>query len=270
MFRQKRKYAGSYGGSRRGGRAGKIGKILLGILIVLLILGGLAAWYLLTPYGPTGEAEQALTAQQQGVTVHTTENWIEFDAAKSTGNSLIFYPGARVKPESYSLFARDLAAAGHSVYIMKFPFNFAFTKANAADAVISSHPDEKFIIGGHSLGGVFASRYAVAHTDRIAGVFFLASYPDQNGNLAELGLPVMSITGSEDGVLQKDKYEASRSLLPADTAYYSVQGGNHGQFGSYGEQKGDQPAKVSAEEQRAQTVNALLSWMKEIPAAGEK
>ncbi|WP_458121506.1 alpha/beta fold hydrolase [Paenibacillus sp. Z6-24] len=270
MFRQKRKYAGSYGGSRRGGRAGKIGKILLGILIVLLILGGLAAWYLLTPYGPTGEAEQALTAQQQGVTVHTTENWIEFDAAKSTGNSLIFYPGARVKPESYSLFARDLAAAGHSVYIMKFPFNFAFTKANAADAVISSHPDEKFIIGGHSLGGIFASRYAVNHQDRIAGVFFLASYPDQNGNLANMGLPVMSITGSEDSVLQKDKYEASRSLLPADTAYYSVRGGNHGQFGSYGEQKGDQPAKVSAEEQRAQTVNALLSWMKEIPAAGKK
>ncbi|WP_322924144.1 alpha/beta fold hydrolase [Paenibacillus campi] len=270
MFRRKTSSFSSYGGTRRKSRARTIGKILLVVLIVLVIAAGAAAWYVLTPYGPTAQAEQAITTPEQGITVQNTDQWIAFTPAKTSKVGVILYQGARVKPEAYSLLANDLAKAGHPVYIMKMPLNFAFFKPDAAQAVLDSHPQQKFVIGGHSLGGVFAAHYAADHKDRIAGVFFLASYPDSDADLGNSGLPVLSITASNDGVLQRDKYEAARTLLPATTVYYSIKGGDHAQFGSYGQQKGDKPAQITEQEQRSQTVNALISWMKDIPATASK
>lgn len=272
MFRRKRNnYLGGYNSGRRGGsRIRTIGKILLAVLIVLVIACGAAAWYVFTPYQPTTQAQQALNATDKGVTVKQSDDWIEFAAAKPTGDSIIFYPGARVKPEAYSLLAQRLATIGHSVYIMKMPFNFAFFKPDAAQAVVDSNPNQTFIIGGHSLGGVFASRYAASHVDRISGVFFLASYPDEKGSLGNSGLPVISITASSDKVLDMSKYQAAREMLPATAIYYDIPAGNHAQFGSYGEQKGDGFAQITADEQLKQTASALLSWMQDIEAAKDK
>lgn len=36
-----------------------------------------------------------------------------------------------------------------------------------------------------------------------------------------------------------------------------IEGGNHAQFGNYGEQKGDTPADISPQEQQSQTVDAI-------------
>ena len=33
------------------------------------------------------------------------------------------------------------------------------------------------------------------------------------------------------------KYQAGRMYLPPDTVYYTIEGGNHAQFGDYGHQK---------------------------------
>ena len=46
-----------------------------------------------------------------------------------------------------------------------------------------------------------------------------------------------------------------------------IEGGNHAQFGNYCPQKGDLPAAISAEEQQAQTVEAIQSFLEEM---GEK
>ena len=40
-----------------------------------------------------------------------------------------------------------------------------------------------------------------------------------------------------------------------------IEGGNHAQFGNYGPQKGDLPATISAEEQQAQTVEAISDFI---------
>lgn len=40
-----------------------------------------------------------------------------------------------------------------------------------------------------------------------------------------------------------------------------IEGGNHAQFGNYGEQKSDHAAKISREEQQAQTAEAILNMM---------
>lgn len=57
------------------------------------------------------------------------------------------------------------------------------------------------------------------------------------------------------------KYQAGRMYLPPDTVYYTVEGGNHAQFGDYGHQKGDGEPSISEEDQLKQTVKTLLSWL---------
>ena len=66
---------------------------------------------------------------------------------------------------------------------------------------------------------------------------------------------------SEDGVLNRKKYEADRTNLPQDTTETVIDGGCHAGFGSYGAQKGDGTPAISAEEQQQQTADALAAWM---------
>ena len=66
---------------------------------------------------------------------------------------------------------------------------------------------------------------------------------------------------SEDGVLNRKKYEADRTNLPQDTTETVIDGGCHAGFGSYGAQKGDGAPVISAEEQQQQTADALAAWM---------
>ena len=66
---------------------------------------------------------------------------------------------------------------------------------------------------------------------------------------------------SEDGVLNREKYEADRANLPQDTTETIIDGGCHAGFGSYGAQKGDGAPVISAEEQQRQTADALAAWI---------
>ncbi|OME92306.1 hypothetical protein BK123_17030 [Paenibacillus lautus] len=148
------------------------------------------------------------------------------------------------------------------MYITKMPLNLAMFGGNRAESFLAEHPGETYVIGGHSLGGVFASRYAAAHTDQIKGVFYLASYADDGGRLDGTNLSALQLTGSNDGVLNWEAWEKAKTNLPKNTTFVSIKGGNHGQFGSYGMQKGDSAPKVTGQEQLQQVVQALKEWMK--------
>ena len=87
----------------------------------------------------------------------------------------------------------------------------------------------------------------------------LAAY--STADLTDSGLRVYSTYGSEDGVLNCEKYEADRINLPQDTTETVIDGGCHAGFGSYGAQKGDGAPVISAEEQQQQTADALAAWM---------
>ncbi len=74
-------------------------------------------------------------------------------------------------------------------------------------------------------------------------------------------LPITSVYGTRDGLATPDKIAASRALLPADTRWVAIEGGNHAQFGWYGSQAGDNPAAIEHEEQQNQTINAALELL---------
>ncbi|WP_410512188.1 alpha/beta hydrolase [Paenibacillus sp. BR2-3] len=239
----------------------KVTKRSVGIaFLTVLIAGGLPLWRYLIPYAPADHAQSALVSGG-GIFVEQNDNWISFIPSITTGAAVIFYPGGRIEAEAYSPMAKRIAAAGHPVYIAHMPLNLAVAKINAAEEIIRVHPKLSFVLGGHSLGGVMASRYAAEHPDQLEGVFFLSSYPDKKGSLKGKTLAVLSVLGTEDQVINRDSYREGRSYLPDNTVYYSLEGGNHAQFGSYGAQKGDGEAKISEEEQQSRTARIMLDWL---------
>ena len=230
-----------------------------GLFLLLLIAACTAIWFL-RPFPPN---ETALKAMQggEGITVTDYGEWVVFEGGRSFDPSVILYPGARVTPESYAPLARLLAGYGHRVFIARMPFNLAVTDIQRADELLKNFPDQPFVIGGHSMGGAMAARYAALHPDRFSGVFFLAAYPDKRGDLSLTKLPVLSLLGTRDGIVNQQKFEAGKSFLPTQAVFMSIEGGNHSQFGSYGMQKGDYPAVISAQDQWQQTAAALEQWM---------
>lgn len=249
--------------------ARKIKVLIWSAAILLVLLLTLAIVYQIMVYPPSSEAKAAMKSDKQ-VTVSIGQAGYRFEPAEGeeaiVQPNVILYPGGLVDPKSYAPVARKLAEAGHRVYIASMPLNLAFTGQNKADAFIAEHPEDHYVIGGHSLGGVFASRYAAEHLNQIDGVFYLAAYADEAGSLADAKFPVLQMTASNDGVLSWEDWGKGKRFMPNQTQYVTIDGGNHGQFGSYGVQKGDKPARITPQEQLDQVSGELLGWMNRIQA----
>jgi hypothetical protein len=228
--------------------------------ILLAILAGFFLWAE-TPLGPQARARQDLTSSS-AVNIENGK-WISVTPTNmnpSTG--LILYPGGRVDPVSYLTVARDIAEKGYQVVIVPMPLNLAVFSPEAADQVIAAYPDiEHWAVGGHSLGGAMAARYAARNSSLVKGLVLWAAYPASSDDLSKDDLKVVSIFGTADGLATKDKIDASRLLLPGDTHWYPIEGGNHAQFGAYGEQPGDNPAQISPEEQQAKIIQATVDLL---------
>lgn len=117
------------------------------------------------------------------------------------------------------------------------------------------HAYDSWFVGGHSLGGVVAANYAAGHGDQVSGVILFAAYPTKalDNQLIEV-----SLYGSEDGVLNLEKAAAGRDYAPEEFYEHVIEGGNHAQFGNYGEQKGDGAATIPAQEQQRQAVQFIM------------
>lgn len=230
----------------------KFKRWLLGILIVLLAICSIILLVV-----KNKEYQPSNTAQQASSTSTVVDNTIKFSGDDSKP-MVIFYPGALVEPKSYSIWAQKVAQAGFSVYIVRFPLDLAVLNANAAKKIQKNH---QYIIGGHSLGGTMASRYAKNNSQKLLGVFFLASYPEKKGDLHETNVPVLSLTATKDGVLNYTNYQKAKKLLPNNTIYEQISGGNHAGFGSYGKQSGDNSATISNVKQQNIISKLLINWL---------
>jgi hypothetical protein len=240
---------------------GRVKRVILLLAVVLaLAAAGFIVWGSL-PMRPLPEALGALQSDAQ-VQVDTAP-WLVFQpAARSAQIGLIFYPGARVDPRAYAPAAHSLAAEGYLVAIVPMPLNLAVFGSGRAEAVITAFPAIRhWAIGGHSLGGAMAASYVYSHPGAVQGLVFWAAYPAGNNSLAGHTLQVTSIYATRDGLATKEKIDASRPLLPADTRWVAIEGGNHAQFGWYGPQAGDNPAAIDRAAQQAQVEQATAQLL---------
>jgi len=242
-------------------------KIVSILIAVILLLFGAFFIYTLDFSRPEDTAIAALE-DTGSVDVREESGMIIFTPkVDSTGTGFAFYPGGKVDYRAYAPLMADLADRGVTCVLLKMPFQLAVFDINAADRAISSLPQiTRWYVGGHSLGGVMASTFAAANTEKVEGVVFLAAYP--SGDMVSSGLRVLSLYGSSDGVLNMDSFQSGKDKAPKDAVYLEIPGGNHAGFGSYGVQKGDNAASISPGEQQREAAGAIVLFFKgEDPAA---
>lgn len=114
-----------------------------------------------------------------------------------------------------------------------------------------------------------AARYASDHPDAVHGLVLWASYPENGVDLTDWTGETASVFGTRDGLTTLDDIGQSRAHLPTDTAFVSIEGGNHAQFGWYGDQRGDHPATIPRPEQQRAIVDATSAVLFDLIAVGD-
>ena len=164
----------------------------------------------------------------------------------------IFYCGTPVDYRVYCGILGGLADRGYFTASVQCPLDLAMLNPFGALQIMDQNPEIRhWFIGGHSNGGVVAAMLASDLFSRFEGVVLLASY-----SVNPISLPVLSIYGTNDGVLVMPFYQLSKPLCPNMTEIV-IQGGNHAQFGNYGAQFLDRPADISMDTQQQICVDAI-------------
>lgn len=234
-------------------------KLLVALLIVVIVLClGVAAFFVYaSDFYHDLDANNRDLVSTETLPVQQGENYLAFgNPDAQTG--IVLYPGAKVEYSAYASLMRDLAERGYLAVIVQMPFNFAFFDINAADSVRATFPQvEDWWVGGHSLGGSMAAQYAADHANdaSLDGLVLLGSYTASDLSTTDLG--VISIYGSNDQVLNRQKLVESSSLLPNGAETVEIIGGNHASFGTYGPQSGDGEATIASSDQQEQTADAI-------------
>ena len=272
---------------------------LFAALFLILLLG---CGIYVNDYYHGDQTAQAALESTDTVTVLTGDDLILFAPADTDpAVAFLFYPGGKVEYTAYAPLLHELAENGVLCALLEMPLNLAVLDMDAAagipETLSAQYPAvERWYIGGHSLGGSMAASYAasltaertetqaaglteVPSTDRTEspaasqavssasssfssydGLVLLAAY--STADLTDTGMRILSIYGTEDHVLNLEKYEKYRENLPAGVQEILIRGGNHAQFGSYGAQDGDGDAAITAKEQRQLTVESLLGFFR--------
>lgn len=232
-------------------------RLLLILLAVVIAISAAGIFYVNDYYRADTQAMDAMTADDEytfGIWGDGTRAYIP--ASGEYTSAIVFYPGGKVEYTAYEPLMTACADEGILCLLVQMPCNLAVLDQNAVDRVREFYPEvEHWYLAGHSLGGSMAASYAAGAGD-VDGLILLAAYSTED--LGEL--PTLSIYGSEDGVLNMEKYMQYRSNLPEDAAECVIEGGNHACFGVYGAQEGDGAAAISNAEQIEQTAALIAEF----------
>ena len=239
-------------------RKRKIFIITVSIALALAMIVGACAIYLGDYYRADYEAIGAFLPQGTAFK-EEPDGRIVFEPEGAT-KGLIFYPGGKVEYRAYIPLMQACAEEGILCVLVEMPFNLAVLDVNAADGIQREYPEiEDWYIGGHSLGGSMAASYLAGHTEDYEGLILLGSY--STADLSDTDLEVLSVFGSEDQVMNREKYDENKSNLPTDFTETVIEGGCHAYFGMYGAQEGDGTPTITNEEQIRITVENIVKVM---------
>lgn len=211
----------------------------IGGLVVAAVVGVLA-WSQVGVMAAEPESLEAVRADPAIAITDDAAGIVLAPSAGGDGAGLVFIPGAKVDPWAYaSMLAGLVADDGMTVVITKPWLNLAFFDPRPLSTFTDLAPGaDRWLVGGHSLGGVRACQLA-SDAD---GLVLFASYCATD--ISESGLPVLSLSGSEDGLSTPQKIADARGMLPTDAVLVEIPGASHASFGAYGAQSGDGVASI--------------------------
>jgi pimeloyl-ACP methyl ester carboxylesterase len=232
---------------------------------------GFIAWamistlWLLNSYRTQGVASTLLTSDAH-VSVQRSPDAVAFLPTSAVAPSgLLFVVGAGVAPDAYAPLLRPIAERGYPVFVVKLPYSIApleqhkATAVSRARAILEGHETvRRWVIAGHSLGAALVCRIAGDGPERVIAMVLIGTSHPKTTDLSNLHIPITKVYASNDGIATVEMINATKSLLPRDTRWVAVEGGNHSQFGHYGHQPFDGSPTISREKQQDITRAALL------------
>lgn len=230
-----------------------------------LLWAVISTLWLVNSYRTRGFADDTL---QSSPTISVVDGAAMLELLPTSSDSstaLIFICGSGVSAHAYAPLLRPIADAGYAVFIVKLPYRFAPLESHKqaavdrARSVMATRPQiSHWVISGHSLGGALACRVAPSASKALSAMVLVGTTHPKQDDLSSLPMPVTKVYASNDGVASPDRTLANKGLLPKETQWVEIKGGNHSQFGHYGHQLLDGRATISRETQQTATRSAFL------------
>ncbi|WBU37828.1 alpha/beta hydrolase [Homoserinibacter sp. YIM 151385] len=247
---------------RRRRRARRRARFALGAGALVVVVAGALAW----AASPFVAEPRALASARAlaGLEVVETAEAVVLAPADPGPTGLVVIAGARVEPAAYAWKLSAAAEAGIPVVIARPTLGFAIAdtrslaELTAPGAAAGVTGVERWIVGGHSLGGVRACALAADPASEAVGLLLLGAYCADD--LADSELPVLTLAAERDGLSTPAKIADAAHLLPASARLVELPGAVHAQFGDYGSQPGDGVPTAGDDEVREEIGDAVIAF----------
>ena len=221
------------------------------------------SWSLLA-YRAQGPERRTALQSDARVTVTAADGYWSFTPQAPARAGLIFFPGALVDPAAYAPLVHAIADAGYASILIQVPRRGALGGADGPEVfdrarnAAARSSVRRWVVAGHSRGGVIACVVVRDGFPGLAGAVLLGTTHPRDFSLAATSIPMTRVYGTRDTIADVDKIERTRVNLPPSARIVRIDGGNHSQFGYYGFQPGDWSATISREAQQAIVRQTLL------------
>lgn len=245
----------------------------VGILALIALGFGLGVLYMVAVPGELLLSQDAVV---DGVLPEASVSMLRSDAGRfidvqplsqEVRTIFVFYPGGLVRPQAYQWLGVALAPYGVRTLIPEFPLDLAVLSPNRALDVLRRAGDlpERIVVGGHSLGGAMAARFALNHADELDGLILMAAYSAEGDDLSELPLSVLVLAAENDDLATPEQVTAGLQRLPSEAELVMIEGAVHAFFGRYGPQRGDGVPRVSRAQAEAAIIDTLREYFNRLP-----
>ncbi len=221
----------------------------------LIILAVIVAWILILLFYHSHAFPEAQEIADQ-MEMEGKDYWFYGD----TGVGFIIFTGAKVDEPSYAYIAKLLHDEGHTVVIPNQPFTISAFGGRHAIKIMEEHTEvNKWILIGHSLGGLPVTRVASKAPEYLTGIVFLATYATTD--LSDLDFPALRITADTDGVMNNERMSKAEGNLPAGSKTVMLEGANHRGFGAYHSRFSlEKDVPTPWQEQNEESVSLILDF----------
>lgn len=237
-------------------------KLIPIIAIFMVVAVAVASFFIyINDYYRAQTDSTTVMAQEDNISVEKLEDGTIVYMPEKPRGGFVFYPGGKVEYTAYAPLMEACARRGIVCVLVEMPFNLAVFNVDAAKGIPDIYPEiENWYIGGHSLGGSMAASYLGSNPGEYNGLVLLGSYSTED--LSGEDIDVLSVFGSEDKVMNYEKYEENKSNLPESFDEEVIEGGCHAFFGMYGNQEGDGTPKLTQQEQITITADLIAEQIK--------
>lgn len=235
--------------------------IIRSILIGLILLLGMFFFHINKTYEPMTYTQDLMKSDSKiNIIYDKDDNLVLSPYNRSKKEAIIIYPSSGIGPKGYIGIGRKLASRGYKVVIAKVPMNYPFFSFDKADKIISSNQkEERWYLIAHNTSGEVAAK-AAAGNKKIGGVVFLGAYPIGE-DLRLINEPVLTIWGTNDGVIDFSKFTAYKSSLPKSAQFVEIVGGNNTNFADVEIISNDNKARISTSGQQDRAVRSIEQFI---------